>query len=255
MFVDNRSQYRISAMAVPHGDTHTVGFATFRVAYQVTPGGMVPGELLPVQSDSLSSMPACVGTSWSLGGTAVTSQPTTMLQAEVRVTGRAPVGVRVLGERVWRRDRGALAPSTPQPFERMSLGCERAFGGTIELPPGERAGLPHPALRLAHPSNPRGRGYFVDAASAEGKPCHNLEFADAPGIVWPEQPEAAVLAPDDSQLLSRLAGLGGEIEREPALVASRMCHPGHARSFGPPLRPGDSLVAPGFRPGPHFRCD
>jgi hypothetical protein len=26
MFVDNRSQYRISAMAVPHGDTHTVGF-------------------------------------------------------------------------------------------------------------------------------------------------------------------------------------------------------------------------------------
>jgi hypothetical protein len=61
---------------------------------------MVPGELLPVQSDSLSSMPACVGTSWSLGGTAaVTSQPTTMLQAEVRDR-RAPVGVRVLGERV-----------------------------------------------------------------------------------------------------------------------------------------------------------
>jgi hypothetical protein len=86
----------------------------------------------------------------------------------------------------WRRDRGALAPSTPQPFERMSLGANALSVARSSCP--QVSGLVY-LTRAAPgaPEQPRGRGYF-DAASAEGKPRHNLEFADAPGIVWPEQP-------------------------------------------------------------------
>jgi len=247
MFIDNRTPYAVRTMAVPCSATRTIAFATYRASYQLSASGLVPGEILPAQADRLSALPSCIGTSWSLTGTAEAPRATPELRAEVRVSSRPAVTLAVIGDRVWRRRGGALCPSDPAPFQRMSLGSERAFGGTVRIPPGERDGLPHPAMQVRHAANPRGRGYFLTAESAEGSPCPNLEFADSLLGPWPREPDPAVLAPDDSQLFTRLPEGGKQLETEPEIAAARVCHPGHWRTFGAPLRPGDPLAFIGFR--------
>ncbi len=76
--------------------------------------------------------------------------------------------VRVTGDRQWERRWGALRASPPQPFERVPLVYERAFGGTDDSPE---------AGPESEPTNPVGAGFRgrKSALPAEGARLPNVE--------------------------------------------------------------------------------
>ncbi|MCU0647586.1 MAG: DUF2169 domain-containing protein [Gemmatimonadaceae bacterium] len=71
--------------------------------------------------------------------------------------------LRVVGDRRWRRGIRDLVPSAPEPFERMPLTYDRAWGGTLDASRRDER-------------NPIGTGAFA----APDTPVPNLEELDAP---------------------------------------------------------------------------
>ena len=110
-------------------------------------------------------------------GTAVTLNATAHAPSEKEVT-QLEVGVRlgslthrlrVVGDRSWGSRLGKrLVPSAPQPFVRMPITWERAYGGVC------------PRTGAAHAANPIGRGWFTEPADAVGTALPNVEWPDAP---------------------------------------------------------------------------
>lgn len=98
-----------------------------------------------------------------------------------RPRARLPVGLavgthlrkraEVVGERLWEQHRNRCQPGPAEPFTRLPLTWERAFGGT---------GTDADGRVFCHRENPRGRGYAPGqpAAGRVGTPLPNLE---APG--------------------------------------------------------------------------
>jgi len=90
--------------------------------------------------------------------------------------------VQVLGDRTWRTGIGGQRPSLPEPFVRMPVIYERAFGGSHDPGRGE------PAFE---PRNPVGVGFRGNRSSAEmdGTPLPNIEdpraLIQSPGDVPP----------------------------------------------------------------------
>ena len=86
---------------------------------------------------------------------------------------------RVSGDRSW----SLLGPGEPEPFIRMPLVYERAFGGVD--------------LCSEHPDkdwdwrNPVGCGFAVKAAHLQGVPVPNIESADHPIGAWDDRPAPA----------------------------------------------------------------
>jgi hypothetical protein len=94
-------------------------------------------------------------------------RPVASCLASVRV-GPVTQVLQVFGERVWKG--GLVAPriSSPEPFVRMPLVWERAFGGTHALEEGRV---------LSEPRNPVGRGFRGKRSGSDmvGRPLPNLE--------------------------------------------------------------------------------
>jgi hypothetical protein len=92
--------------------------------------------------------------------------------SETQVTFRVgPVGkvVRVVGDRFWIRSGGVITATRPQPFERIPLLYENAFGGW------DRSHA-DPARHTFEPRNPVGTGFRApDGAFEEGIRLPNLE--------------------------------------------------------------------------------
>lgn len=90
---------------------------------------------------------------------------------------------RVYGDRRWERRRGFPSITPPEPFDRMPLTFERAFGGWDRTPAD-------PAQHTVQPRNPVGVGYhhskyglFVEGAPLPNieSPAHPIrEYTDAP---------------------------------------------------------------------------
>lgn len=117
-----------------------------------------------------------------LVGHAHSTQPVTHLAASVDIGGRRKT-VNVIGDRTWRRG----VPTPPEPFTRMPLSWDRAFGG-----PG-----------FAH--NPVGRGFVT--GDPEGAPLPNLEGARL--IRSPsDRPEPAGFGAFALDWSQRMRGLG-----------------------------------------------
>lgn len=250
MFTDNRTAYRLRSITVPVSDARSVACFTLRVAYLLRDGGQLEqAEIMTEPSGKIGASPFCSGTSWSLSGTVERPKASTIsLQASAIVGDRLPLNISIEGNRRWVLRNGQLAVSAPEPFDRMSLAAEHAFGGTVVLPPGERDGLPHPALTIPHSWNPRGRGYALDPQSAIGLPLPNVEFSDDRVAGWPAQPDPAVLAPEVGQVMIRLPRTGADFEGRELEEHLRVLHPSHRRAFGDPLRSGARFVLSGFRP-------
>ena len=86
------------------------------------------------------------------------------------------VDVAIYGDRRWDWRLGQWVSTEPEPFEEMALGWERAFGGTLDIPPHRTSdGLPHPGGQLPFPLNPNGRGLCIDGAPVEGTLLPNIE--------------------------------------------------------------------------------
>jgi hypothetical protein len=101
-----------------------------------------------------------VGDAWAPGG-----RPATEVAVAFRV-GPVARAIRVSGDRVWQKTFGGLEPSRPEPFARLPLRHERAFGGSD-------AGSP-PKF---DPRNPVGCGFRGrrSAKECEGTRVPNLE--------------------------------------------------------------------------------
>jgi hypothetical protein len=82
----------------------------------------------------------------------------------------------VSGDRVWRRDVVGLVPSTPQPFSKLPLRYELAFGGRVD----ERSVIA---------DNPIGCGWYADARAASGRPLPNIEDPDQPIVGIGDRPQ------------------------------------------------------------------
>lgn len=105
-------------------------------------------------------------------------QAVTKLDVGVRV-GPVKKILPVFGERQW----GVLGPTDPEPFTKMPLVYERAFGGVD--------------IKSAHPErdwewrNPVGCGFAVKKAHLDGMPVPNVESADRLISSWNDRPAPA----------------------------------------------------------------
>jgi len=87
--------------------------------------------------------------------------------------------LRVTGDRTWT----AFGPSQPQPFVKLPLVYERAFGGVD--------------LRSANPDrdwdwrNPIGSGFAVDPDHLRGRPVPNIEYSGDEMNSWDDRPKPA----------------------------------------------------------------
>lgn len=90
--------------------------------------------------------------------------------------------IRVFGDRYWTKVLGAIVPSPPHSFERMSIIYERAYGGW------DRS-HPDPAKHQFEPRNPVGTGFLDKHANyVEGIWLPNLEDPKHPVRNWQDRP-------------------------------------------------------------------
>ncbi len=166
--------------------------------------------------------------------------------------------LRVFGDRTW----GALGPSAPQPFQKMPLVYERAYGG------GD-AKSPTPEKDWDW-RNPLGTGYAVNSGNASGLRVPNIEDPKQLIKSWNDRPAPAGFGAIASHWQPR-AGFGGTYDetwqktRAPLLAADMddrwyQCAPADQQcteflrggepvilhNLCPPTRSG---TVPGARPG------
>ncbi|MBP86835.1 MAG: hypothetical protein CMJ64_08970 [Planctomycetaceae bacterium] len=91
--------------------------------------------------------------------------------------------VRVIGDRVWKRRLGIVDMTNPEPFEKIPLIYERAFGGWD-------AAEPDPLTSQFEPRNPVGVG-FKRKEWEEGMPLPNLEDPKRPLKMYGDTPPPA----------------------------------------------------------------
>jgi hypothetical protein len=122
-----------------------------------------------------------IGHAHSTGG-----RPATQVDVSLSV-GPVRKVVRVVGDRTWRTGDGGDGMSHPQPFTRMPLVWERAYGGCDRN--GEGA--------ASEPRNPVGAGFRLGDGERplNGLRLPNLEDPTAPISTWKDRPAPACFAP------------------------------------------------------------
>jgi hypothetical protein len=182
-------------------------------------------------------------------------RPTTSRLVELWV-GEHYRALRVTGERAWIGRGDSALISDPEPFVRMPLTWERAFGGTHEVWIDE-----HTALDVSHAPNQLGKGFdfhrAIDSlARTLGCPASfpryddhralpNIEDPYAPITRWEDEPRPSCWAPMPLDLGERVVRTQrGEAPQWRAPIAPGMavhllgCTPSGAWSFTlPALRP------------------
>jgi hypothetical protein len=118
-----------------------------------------------------------IGHAYAAGG-----RHTTGMDVAFRV-GPLEKVLRVTGDRAW----GVSGQSGPEPFVKMPLSYERAFGG------GDRRS-PHPE-RDWEWRNPVGTGFAVSRDNATGVALPNVEYANEPVRSWNDRPRPAGFGP------------------------------------------------------------
>lgn len=89
---------------------------------------------------------------------------------------------RVFGDRIWLRAAGGAIASEPEPFERLPVTFDRAFGGSLDdLPDTERRG--------AEMRNLVGQGFRIELETAIGRPLPNVERPGSEMRAWNDRPE------------------------------------------------------------------
>ena len=164
--------------------------------------------------------------------------------------------LRVYGDRIW----GLLGPSAPQPFQKMPLVYERAYGGA-----DAKSKTPDKDWDWR---NPVGTGFAISSGNAQGLRLPNIEDPKHRIQSWDDRPRPAGFGAIASHWQPR-AGYGGTYDeawqktRAPLLAADMddrwfQCAPADQQSAGF-LHGGEPVVllnlsprastAPGSRPG------
>ncbi len=144
----------------------------------------------------------------------------------------------VSGDRRWRKAGRKLVPTDPLPFARIPLRLEGAFGGK-----GTWDGL-----EMAHPDNPAGKGYYLDAKAAVDGPLPNIEEPDAPIAKWDDRPPVAGVGLCPPQCSFRMLngvemGKDGSFRIKPTLFNSAF-----PRMIAREVLPGDAVRVEGVSP-------
>ncbi|MBL0726383.1 DUF2169 domain-containing protein [Piscinibacter sp. HJYY11] len=121
---------------------------------------------------------------------------------EVSLTaGHIDKRLRVTGDRRWERGPMGLKISEPEPFERMPVVYERAFGGW------DRSAAKPEDHRLEE-RNPVGTGFAVRDEHCDGLPLPNIEYPDQLISGWKDHPAPAGFNAVDVAWLPRRALAG-----------------------------------------------
>lgn len=125
-----------------------------------------------------------LGTACAPGGRAVGQMDVSLAVGPVQKT------VRVFGDRVWKSGLLGARLSPPEPFERMPLVWERAFGGS-DVVEGD------PPLVQAEDRNPVGAGFRVEGGkkALDGLRLPNLEDPRRLISSWKDRPAPAAFGP------------------------------------------------------------
>lgn len=123
------------------------------------------------------------------------ASPVTQLEVGFRV-GPVQKSLRVSGDRVW----GVAAVSSPEPFTRMPLVYERAFGGV-----DRKSSRPE---RDWDWRNPVGTGFAMSRDNVSGVALPNLEYPDDLVSSWTDRPRPACFGPIASHWQPRAAFAG-----------------------------------------------
>ncbi|HDH04680.1 MAG TPA: DUF2169 domain-containing protein [Nitrospirae bacterium] len=102
------------------------------------------------------------GHAYAPHGQPVTKVDVTLKVADIKKT------LRVIGDRMWQKSLLGVSLSRPQPFVKIPLTYERAFGGTDQT-------SKNPKHHGWEPRNPVGRGFATKADHLIGKPAPNIE--------------------------------------------------------------------------------
>lgn len=171
-------------------------------------------------------------------------RPVPWLDVDIQVGRSFQRTLRVFGDRHWVRQGEDLVPSEPVPFERMSLGWDRAFGGQAEV----EAGM------LPWGDNPHGTGFYMFDWQAEGQPLPNLEDPYEPIRTWTDRPRAVGTGPYPVRWGLRQRN-GVEIDEDNPAAPIRslrrtLFNNAHPDFIVPDaVRPGDTIRVAHGRPG------
>ena len=202
MFVRNRSSF-VTALARGNvSESTAVGAVIVRTEHRINKGRLERSEeplaLNSTNPPDVSRIALWLGVSVTAAGEVYGPASAPFTRSAIFTIGSVARRLQVFGDRRWRRTLlGELAASEPQPFERMTLSFARAFGGSIDVPPGLFPGtdLPFPGGRLGYVANPGGVGFHFDQAAAEGSLLPNVELADQLILKWDARPDPGGFSP------------------------------------------------------------
>lgn len=107
-------------------------------------------------------------------------RPTTSVDVGIRV-GPVQKTLRVVGDRVWKNSVIGLSASRPEPFVRMPIRYERAFGG-VDVSDD------NPKKQGGEERNPIGTGFGLSTGALKGAPLPNVEDPNDPVRDWDDRP-------------------------------------------------------------------
>lgn len=197
--VRNSTRYQAHAAVLTDKDGRDVVVVVVKATFVVSPSGAValaPEQIPLVFADEYAGDPGA--TSLKATSDFVLHKPNTdvvvlgqahapegrkveQMEVQLRV-GPLSKKLRVVGNRRWEKRLGGLVASEPEPFERMPLLFERAFGGTCLV-------ADRPEEQQQEDRNPVGVGYWSSAEQAIDQPLPNVEDPAAPIDSWKDRPE------------------------------------------------------------------
>jgi hypothetical protein len=186
--IDNATAFAFAPLFVADESGRPIVSTIVKATYDVTPRGLtLAEEQLPVDfsgkhhgepgQSSVRIDPEIAftkpGSDCVLLGHAIAPHPTPVMDVTFAV-GPVAKTVRVNGDRWWVLGGVGLTMTSPQPFERIPLVYERAFGGW------DRSSE-NPAEHACEPRNPVGVGFAARSGSVmHGAPMPNIEDPASP---------------------------------------------------------------------------
>lgn len=164
-----------------------------------------PGKSsLVYESDLLHTKPT---TDVILHGHAYAPQGKPAIQVEVTMAIANQVKtLKVSGDRYWKSSLWGVKMTEPEPFMRMPIIYERAFGGVDQQ-------SDNPRKQGWERRNPVGTGFAVQPEHLVGQRAPNIEYADASISSWRQQPQPAGFGPIARNWSPRLELAGTYDER------------------------------------------
>jgi hypothetical protein len=163
-----------------------------------------------------------------------------VLDVQVRL-GEWSHSIRVFGNRIWQRGVAGLVPSPPAPISSVALSLENAFGGQMTWD----------GLTIPYGQNPRGKGFYADAASAIGQPLPNIEDPAALITKWDDQPGPVGIGICPPDFAGRMLAMT-DMEAQQFNFSARFYNAAFPAMIAPRAAPGDILSVRGISAAPEF---